>query len=67
MIGTADLVQVRRGLDYSNKDYYGYILPIVKRIKYGDVDNIITLIQTVKEQGLLDYRKVAESLDIVLD
>jgi hypothetical protein len=67
MIGTYDLVQVRKGLNYSNQDYYGYILPIVKRIKSGNVDNIIKLIQTVKEQGLLDYRKVAESLDIVLD
>lgn len=66
MIGTYDLVQVRRGLNYSNKDYYGYILPIVKRIKSGDVDNIITLIQTVKEQQLLDYSLQAKQLGITL-
>ena len=66
MIGTYDLVQVRRGLNYSNQDYYGYILPIVKRIKSGEVNNIIALIQTVKQQQLLDYRNHAKQLGIQL-
>lgn len=66
MIGTKDLVTIRRAINYSNQDYYSYILPIVKRIKSGDVNNIISLIQQVKQNHLLDYRDLASSLNIDL-